>query len=248
MTNTLGSYPNELLLSKLQPSFWFSAHLHVHFAAVVDHNMLKKGIYPPNTQKILNGQNHQPLSNPDEIPVELDADESTNPDEIEIPLDVEPNEKSMNSVTNPEEGTAIDCSVHDKEATPAKCTKFLSLDKCLPRRQFLQIIDIPTANDDTEDYDFYYDLEWLSITRAMHPYLSTARQQSQLPSDDELKTAIKKEHAHLTAKLESRSLDLKIPHNFEPTAPAYNPAMPSQHQSIIDYRKWITYGERFFFQ
>ena len=74
MTNSLGSYPNELILSKLQPSYWFSAHLHVHYAAIVDHEMFKNGIYPPENQAIFNGQRpnrnqHQKpvVENPDEI-------------------------------------------------------------------------------------------------------------------------------------------------------------------------------------
>jgi lariat debranching enzyme len=126
MTNSLGSYPNELILSKLQPSYWFSAHLHVHYAAIVDHEMFKNGTYPPATQAILSGQStnhnqHQEpvVENPDEIKIDIDA----NPDEIEISLSDE-EEKAPEAVETPKE---------------PKLTKFLSLDKCLPRRQFLQV-------------------------------------------------------------------------------------------------------------
>ena len=36
-SGSLGSPPNERILTALQPSYWFAAHLHVKFAAVVKH-------------------------------------------------------------------------------------------------------------------------------------------------------------------------------------------------------------------
>ena len=84
--SSLGSPPGEDLLNTLQPSYWFAAHLHVKFAALVDHG---------------NGRH----------------------------------------------------------------TKFLALDKCLPKRDFMQIIDLP---DKSAGDGFWLDPEWLGILRANH--------------------------------------------------------------------------------
>ena len=56
-SNTLGSPPNEYLLNLLKPSFWFAAHMHVKFEALVTHKVAE--------------------SNPDEINLD-DEDERVN--------------------------------------------------------------------------------------------------------------------------------------------------------------------------
>jgi len=83
---SLGNPATEKLLHILQPNYWFSAHLHVKFAAIVNH----------------------------------------------------------------EEN---------------KSTKFLALDKCLPNRDFLQILTLPVAKSQ-EPKVLKYDLEWLAILRS----------------------------------------------------------------------------------
>ena len=108
----LGSPPLMSLLRNLKPSWWFAAHLHTRFEARVQHDF-------PDLPAV-------PASNPDEIAIgdeddDFDVPTSTtapqNPDEILLENEIE---------------TAAPPPVAPRE------TKFLALDKCLPRRQFLE--------------------------------------------------------------------------------------------------------------
>uniref|UniRef100_A0A1B0G3Y7 Lariat debranching enzyme C-terminal domain-containing protein n=1 Tax=Glossina morsitans morsitans TaxID=37546 RepID=A0A1B0G3Y7_GLOMM len=161
----LGSPPYENLLNILQPSYWFAAHMHCKFAALVTHM------------------------------------------------------KKLNISAGKEEKS---------ERAEGRCTKFLALDKCLPRRRFLQIIDIESKNhtDDEGQLHFEYDLEWLTIlyltnhltnTRNSYYYLpnekgNTGERYNFTPTDEEMSEVLK--------KFENV---LKIPENFCRTVEPYDP-------------------------
>ncbi|KFD71443.1 hypothetical protein M514_10581, partial [Trichuris suis] len=90
----LGSLPGYELLRMLKPKYWFAAHMHVKFAALVPH----------------------------------------------------------------EDGSL---------------TKFLALDKCLPRRHYFQVLELETSLSTTER-QLSYDPEWLSILRKTDHLLNTS--------------------------------------------------------------------------
>lgn len=130
--NSLGSPPSMSLLKKLQPTYWFSAHLHTKFEATVPHD------------------------------------------------------------------------------SPGKFTQFLSLDKCLPGRKYLQIIDFPSAQGRKI---FRYDEEWLAIIRQTHKSLQFPRSSGappapvSPPTEDDMK--------EIEAIFEG---NLEIPDNFKQSA------------------------------
>lgn len=103
-------------------------------------------------------------------------------------------------------------------------TKFLALDKCLPNRRFLQIIDIDAP--EPESHQLQYDLEWLTIlyttkhlthVKPLSNYMpgpggnSTCRWDFH-PTDDEKNLILQRFDGNLN-----------VPENFERTAPPYNP-------------------------
>ena len=94
---SLGSPPAERILHELQPFHWFSAHLHVKYAAVVPHS--------PQQQASSQGRGQK--------------------------------RKSPSRGVSPPPG--LGRGGGKQEQGGGKFTKFLALDKCLPRRGFLQV-------------------------------------------------------------------------------------------------------------
>ncbi|KAF4143849.1 Lariat debranching enzyme C-terminal domain-containing protein [Phytophthora infestans] len=175
-TNTLGSPAGEFLMYQLRPQYWFAAHLHVKFAAIVVH-----------------------------------PDQTT---------DATINEAVETEKTQTNSGQAAAAKPSPKQAT----TKFLALDKCLPRRDFMQILDLPSSgtspntteaqkngsglsmgetkldaaqSDDAAKTQvtgqnikrslplkIKFDLEWLAILRATHHLASSSKFAPRVPQEE----------------------------------------------------------------
>ena len=103
-----------------------------------------------------------------------------------------------------------------------KITNFLALDKCLPHRKFLQILEIEPLAPSTppSPLQLTYDPEWLSILRvfASHnphqPFPPNLGEAAYQPRIAEQRTWVEE---HLVQKDK-----LQIPENFELTAPVYD--------------------------
>jgi lariat debranching enzyme len=165
----LGSEPAEMLLKKLTPRYWFSAHLHIKFTAFVDHDAINKG-----------GEEDEE----GEIVLEDSDDELQDTNETSGKRTVSP------SVTDSESKRQRQDIETSKPSTSNRTTRFLALDKCLPRREFLQILDIETDANSSSNNTFAYDPRWLAITKTFHSYLSTTIKPNSLPSDEELQAYI----------------------------------------------------------
>jgi len=103
--------------------------------------------------------------------------------------------------------------------TSVQSTKFLALDKCLPGRKFLEIVDIATLDyGNTGEVNMTYDPEWLAITRALHPFLSTQRVQPRLPDETQVREMLRRELKWVNEHIGSGKLVTDV-QQFTPTAP-----------------------------
>lgn len=110
--------------------------------------------------------------------------------------------------------------VPDKEGT--KVTKFLALDKCLPRRKFLQVLEI--HSQENAPLELSYDLEWLTILYLTNHLLSVKSSIHYMPGQYGggrwVYTPTTKEKETVSEKFNS---NLQIPLNFDKNVKPYDP-------------------------
>ncbi|KAK0467239.1 lariat debranching enzyme, C-terminal domain-containing protein [Desarmillaria tabescens] len=100
--------------------------------------------------------------------------------------------------TNPDEISLDDEEVEVVAPPPIPAsrseTKYLALDKCMPKKQFLEVVDIPSPKDVSDEPPVLcFDPEWLAITRAFNPWFSTTRYQRPFPDEAEAREMVHKE-------------------------------------------------------
>ncbi|KAL4780994.1 lariat debranching enzyme, C-terminal domain-containing protein [Aspergillus varians] len=112
-------------------------------------------------------------------------------------------------------------------------TNFLALDKCLPKREFLQLVEINAVSDTDgaqlqRPFHLAYDKEWLAITRVFAGDLQLGDPAAKPPSDKGQATyqpLIEEEEKWVEEHIVKPG-KLAVPENFTLTAPVYDPEIP----------------------
>ncbi|XP_028416958.1 lariat debranching enzyme-like [Dendronephthya gigantea] len=110
-----------------------------------------------------------------------------------------------------------------------KVTNFLALDKCLPRRKYLEVIDVGPPKGPME---LSYDPEWLAITKSTLPLFNTEPGNTKLPFRESIVMSLKPNVEAIKAVQELFEGDLRIPENFTQNVPLYNPDRHQKHVQV----------------
>ena len=187
--SSLGSPANAHLLRLLKPRFWFAAHMHVKFALEFDHHSCEQRQQQQNTSSL--------EKNPEEIDLDDDDDD-------------------VGDVDKQEEQDMLKRSRNEKEEEKptTATTYFLSLDKILPGRDFLQIVQVNTK-DEHHPVELFYDRDWLAIVKATHGMTPLNKHPSQ--NENELVGADLQSAQTFIEQHFPTEEDLRVPLNFTMT-------------------------------
>lgn len=118
----------------------------------------------------------------------------------------------------------------DENTQSIKVTKFLALDKCLPRRDFLQVIEVPS----TEPLELSYDAEWLTILRLTNHLLSVSDKTVYMPGPGSSERyRFTPTQAEISETVQKLAGNLRIPLNFTPTAESYQDSRGKPRMELV---------------
>ncbi|KAG8906010.1 hypothetical protein FRC01_008169 [Tulasnella sp. 417] len=191
----LGSPPLLEILKKVKPYRWCSGHMHTKFEATFKH------------------EGSAAAAETSSRGTTVEASSSIQPDVVDNEEQSKPVPRS--SPSQPAPSTS-------QSRPGASETEFLGLDQCLPKRDYLEIIDFPAplTNDPPR---LTFDVEWLGIVRATHQYFSRTKTQHPLPPDNVLRLRIA-ENIRWVKENVGESKDITEIQAFATTSPGPDPA------------------------
>ena len=193
---------------------------------------------PTSQSEPINGS----FANKEEIPLDDDEPETPATPQSSVPLDIRSQLPAAFQRTAAR--TRSQSGQPGQPPPPGvtnKTVRFLALDKCLPGRKFLQLLEVqpstsreplissaPSENPPRPKPKFEYDPEWLAITRVFAPDIILGNRNARLSEDlgeDHYQAVIEKEREWVEENITKKGR-LEIPENFEITAPPYYAGMP----------------------
>lgn len=224
LDNALGSPANEQLLHLLRPRYWFSAHLHVKFSAQVQH------------QKREDTDNIADLKKDSDDATKISAS-SSGAAVIQDQCNEESNATEFHGMES------NDCPDANIQSLTEQMTRFLSLDKCLPKRHHIQVIHVEPsesrsfeggeiAAEDAGKPWLEYDLPWLSILGQTHEWTQRTRKPVNLINENVTITKEQLQRLEISLKVKNKggfeSCPLAIPLNFSVTVRPFDPSARNQ--------------------